>query len=275
MKKSWWKLGMSAIISVSLLAACGTAEDDTAGEEPVVPDTEETETEEATEGATTLIMGTSADYPPYESIDLATGEIIGFDVDIAKYITEELGYELQIEDMDFDGLIPAMGAGRVDFVMAGMTPTEARQENADFSDIYFTAKNLIVSNEEDDISSVEDLEGLKVGVQLGSIQEGEAEDLAEEYGFEVVKLNRIPEIVQELLAGRIDAILMEDTVAAGHMGAQQQLTSFELEAEGEVGSAIAFPKGSDLVEPFNEKLNELIDSGKMEELVLKWFDAQE
>ncbi|WP_227935013.1 transporter substrate-binding domain-containing protein [Alkalihalobacillus deserti] len=270
MTKKWWKLGMSAVLSVALLAGCGTGEDDAAtGEEPVESDAPETEK------TTTLVMGTSADYPPYESIDLATQEIIGFDVDIAKYITEELGYELQIEDMDFNALIPAMEAGRVDFVLAGMTPTEERKENVDFSDIYYEATNLIVSGEDANLSTLEDLEGLKVGVQLGSIQEEEADALAEEYGFEVVKLNRIPEIMQELLAGRIDAILMEDTVAEGHLEAQPQLVSFVVPSEGELGYAIAFPKGSDLVEPFNEKLNELISSGKMDELILNWFDAEE
>jgi polar amino acid transport system substrate-binding protein len=264
MEKSWWMLGVSAILSVGLLVGCGGDDADqlvsfeipTEGElgsaiafpkgsELVEPfnqtlneliESEEmdelvlkwfageveetdaaTEETEPTDAETTLVMGTSADYPPYESVDLATGEIIGFDIDIAKYITEELGYGLQIEDMDFNALIPAMESGRVDFVLAGMTPTEERKENVDFSDVYYEATNLIVSKESANLSSLEDLEGLKVGVQLGSIQEEEADELAEEYGFEVVKLNRIPEIMQELQAGRIDAVLMEDTVAEGHL----------------------------------------------------------
>ncbi|GAE24802.1 amino acid ABC transporter [Halalkalibacter wakoensis JCM 9140] len=265
MKKNWLLAGMSAVLSVGILAGCGgdEATDQLVsfeipsegelgsaiafpkGSELLEPfnqtlneliesgkmddliikwfDAEEaTEVElpEATETTTTLIMGTSADYPPYESVDLETGEIVGFDIDIAKYITAQLGYDLQIEDMDFNGLIPAMESGRVDFVLAGMTPTEERKENVDFSDIYYEATNLIVSKESTEISSLEDLEGLKVGVQLGSIQEEEADELAEVYGFEVVKLNRIPEIMQELNAGRIDAILMEDTVAEGHLNAQ-------------------------------------------------------
>ncbi|MDT8861696.1 transporter substrate-binding domain-containing protein [Alkalihalobacillus sp. MEB130] len=264
MKKSLWMVGVSAILSVGILAGCGGDDADQLvsfeipsegelgsaiafpkGSELVEPfneslnglvdsgkldelvlkwfDADEAGTDEAADetepvdAETTLIMGTSADYPPYESVDLATGEIIGFDIDIARHITQELGYELQIEDMDFNALIPAMESGRVDFVLAGMTPTEERQENVDFSDIYYEATNLIVSKESSNLTSLEDLEGLKVGVQLGSIQEEEADELAEEYGFEVVKLNRIPEIMQELMAGRIDAILMEDTVAEGHL----------------------------------------------------------
>ncbi|NEU30773.1 transporter substrate-binding domain-containing protein [bacterium LRH843] len=277
MKKKWWTCGLTAVLSIGLLVGCGTGGNDTkTGEEPA--GTNEPNTEEVTEvpkDAKTLKMGTSADYPPYESMDLTTEEIIGFDVDIAKQITAELGYNLEIVDMDFSALIPAMEGKRVDFVLAGMTPDEDRKKNVDFSDVYFEAANLIVSKEESNITSLDDLKGLKVGVQLGSIQEAEAETLAEEHGFEVVKLNRIPEIVQELLAGRIDGILMEDTVAEGHMEAQKQLVSFSVPTEGDSGNAIAFPKGSELVEPFNEKLNEMIESGKIDELVLKWFGADE
>ncbi|WP_100372500.1 transporter substrate-binding domain-containing protein [Bacillus sp. FJAT-45037] len=275
-KYKWQVMSASAILSVGLLAGCGASGDAPAeSTEPVDEPTGE-ENEEATTGENgTLTMATSADYPPYESVELETGEIIGFDVDIAKHITSELGYELKIEDVDFNGLIPAMEAGRADFVLAGMTPTPDRMENVDFSDIYYEAKNLIVSQESDEIDSLEGLDGLTVGVQLGSIQEGEAEDMAEEFGFNVEKRDRIPELIQELLAGRIDAILMEDTVADGYMGSQEGLTYFEIENSDLAGSAIAFPKGSELQEPFNEKLNEMIESGLMDELIIKWFDTAE
>jgi arginine/lysine/histidine transporter system substrate-binding protein len=278
MKKYKWSVaGLTAILSVGLLAGCG-AEGDAP---PEVEAPADEPTEEVDENATTtgdgdtLIMATSADYPPYESVELETGEIVGFDIDIAEHIASELGYELEIQDIDFNGLIPAMEAGRADFVLAGMTPTPEREENVDFSDIYYEATNLIVTKEDAGISSLEDLDGLTVGVQLGSIQEGEAEDLAEEIGFEVEKRDRIPELIQELLAGRLDAILMEDTVADGYMESQSGLAQFEVPSEELAGSAIAFPKGSELREPFNEKLNEMIDSGLMDELIIKWFDTEE
>ena len=118
-------------------------------------------------------MVTSADYPPYEFRDTATGknEIIGFDIDIAKYITKELGFELEISDTDFNGIIPALQSRRADFAMAGMTPTEERQKNVDFSDIYYEAKNTIVALKGSKLNSPEDLAGKNVGVQLGSTQE--------------------------------------------------------------------------------------------------------
>ena len=85
---------------------------------------------QAADAGRKLVMVTSADYPPYEFRNTATGnnEIIGFDVDIAKYITKELGYQLEIRDTDFSGIIPALQSKRADFAMAGMTPTAERKK---------------------------------------------------------------------------------------------------------------------------------------------------
>ncbi|KGA95895.1 ABC transporter substrate-binding protein [Alkalihalobacillus alcalophilus ATCC 27647 = CGMCC 1.3604] len=260
----WSTLGFTAVLSLGLLAACGTADDNN-----------NDETSGDTPEAETLVMGTSADYPPFESVDITSDEIIGFDIDIAKHITSELGYDLKIEDMDFNSLPPALQNGRVDFVLSAMTPTEERKENLDFSDNYYDAHNLMVIQEDSGIETLEDLVGKTVGVQLGSIQEEAADELSEEYGFEVMQLNRIPEIVQELLSGRIDAILMEDSVAEGHLKQQQTFTSFEVVTEGETGYAIAFNKDSELVEEFNEKLNEMIESGLMDELINEWIRNEE
>lgn len=221
-----------------------------------------------------LIMATSADYPPYEFIQTAGGkeEIVGFDVDIAKAIGEELGYEVEVQNVDFNGLIPALQAGRADFVMAGMTPTEERKQNVDFSKIYYEAKNTIVSRKGSGYTEAASLNGKKVGVQLGSIQEGAAKEIQ---GANVVPLNRINEIIQELKAGRIDAAIVEDTVAKGFIEANPDLEFNVIPNEGESGSAIAFPKGSPLRAEFDPVLQEMIDSGKITELVNKWFGDQQ
>ena len=102
---------------------------------------------QAADAGRKLVMVTSADYPPYEFRNTATGnnKIIGFDVDIAKYITKELGYQLEIRDTDFSGIIPALQSKRADFAMAGITPTAERKKNVDFSTIYYEAKNTIVA----------------------------------------------------------------------------------------------------------------------------------
>ncbi len=218
----------------------------------------------------TLTMATSADYPPYEFIDSSSGkeEIIGFDVDIAKYIAEKNGKTLQINNIDFNGLIPALQAKRADFVMAGMTPTEERKKSVDFSDNYYEAKNTIVAKKGANLKTADSLKGKKVGVQLGSIQQGVAEKIP---GITMQPLNKINEMVQEIKAGRIEAAIIEDTVAKGFIAANPDLEFNLLPNSGDAGSAIAFPKGSPLPALFNPVLQEMKSNGKLEELVKKWF----
>ncbi|WP_290768826.1 MULTISPECIES: transporter substrate-binding domain-containing protein [Exiguobacterium] len=252
MKK--WLLAGSLMMSAVLLGACS----------------QETEGE-ATE-QNTLVMGTSADYFPYEFVDTANGDaIVGFDIEIAETITERLGYELKIEDMDFGSLLGALNSGRVDFVMAGMTPTEERKENADFSDIYLSATNLIMTKDES-LQAIEDLSGKKIGVQTASIQENIAKEQAPD--AELVSLNKIPEIVQELNTGRIDAMVIEDTVAQKYLDQDDSFYTFALKEDGEKGSAAAFKLDDELRDQFNEELNKMMESGEIDELVKKWFSME-
>ncbi|CAM3745054.1 transporter substrate-binding domain-containing protein [Cytobacillus oceanisediminis] len=255
-------LAMSVLL-VGLLAACGTSEKDSGN------GSGEKESDKKV-----LVMGTSADYPPFEYVDSAKGEeIIGFDVDLAKAIAEKLGYEIQVKDMDFNGLIPALETSQVDFVLAGMTPTDERKKNVDFSDVYYTASHMIVSEKDSGIESLEDLNGKTVGVQLASIQADKAEEIAETVDLTVENRNRIPELVQEILAGRFDAAIIEDTVAKGYFEKNEDLAGFTIEEdEQEAGSAIAFPKGSELTEEFNAELVKMKENGELEELIVKWFD---
>jgi len=233
-----------------------------------------TSTEVMAQGKKKLVMTTSPDYPPYEFFDTASGkkEIVGFDVDIAKYIAKELNAELEIKESDFNGLIPALQAKRADFVMAGMTPTPERKKNVDFSIVYFQAKDTILSLKSANLSKPADLAGKKVGVQLGSIQEGNIKDIAKKVnGIEIKSLNKIPEIIQEIKAKRIDAAIVEDTVAEGFKKNNPDLVFTVIPKEGPSGSAIAFPKGSTNVEPFNKVLKKMQANGEIKKLVLKWF----
>ncbi|TVQ58214.1 MAG: ABC transporter substrate-binding protein [Spirulina sp. DLM2.Bin59] len=223
-----------------------------------------------------LVMATSADYPPYEFFETERGDgkPVGFDIDIATYITEELGYELEIQDMDFNGIIPALQAGRADFAMAGMTPTAERKENVDFSSIYYDAKNTIVAKAGSGFKTYDDLVGKTVGVQLGSIQENEAREKAEEIGnITLESRNKISELIQEMKAGRIDAAIVEDTVAKGYIANNPDLEFTTLDGGEEAsGSAIAFPKGSELREKFEAVLQDMKANGTLEALIKKWFE---
>jgi len=231
---------------------------------------------EAAGDTQTLVMATSADYPPYEFFETARGEgePVGFDIDIARYIAGKLGYQLEIADMDFNGIIPALQSGRADFAMAGMTPTEERKENVDFSSIYYDAKNAIVAKVGSNFASYEDLAGKTVGVQLGSIQEGEAKEKAEEIGDMTLEpRNKISELIQEIKAGRIDAAIIEDTVAKGYITNNPDLEFQTIEGGEEAsGSAIAFPKDSELRDEFEEVLQEMRDNGELEKLITQWFE---
>ena len=258
MKRNWLVALVGMMIAIALVA-CGSSN--------------ESSESNGDSNSKTLVMGTSADYPPFEYIDSAKGEdIIGFDVDIANYIADELGYQVEIKDMDFSGLITALSSERVDFVLAGMTPTEERKENVDFSEIYYTANHMIVSSADEKISTPEELEGAKVGVQLGSIQEDKANEIKDSgVKMEIVTLNRIPELIQELKSGRYDAIIIEDTVANGYLKSNEDLTGENLPNTEEAGSAVAFPKDSKLREDFDTVIKEMKESGKLDELIEKWF----
>lgn len=259
-------LSIILILLIGLLAACGTSDK-----------TKESTSGSKKEDKKVLVMGTSADYPPFESIDTTKGdEIIGFDIDLANALSDKLGYKIQVKDIDFSGLIPAIETGQVDFVMASMSPTEERKKNVDFSDVYFTAKDMIVSNKDSGINSIEDLNGKTLGIQLGSIQEGKAKEIAKTIDVKVENRNRIPELLQEIKAGRFDAAIIEETVAKGYFEKNPDLSGFIIEdAPGEVqGSAIAFPKDSELTDEFNKALNEMINNGEVDKLVVKWFGGE-
>ncbi|MBE6345375.1 MAG: transporter substrate-binding domain-containing protein, partial [Spirochaetaceae bacterium] len=124
-----------------------------------------------------IILGTSADYPPYEFHSMVDGKdtIVGFDISIAQEIAKDLGVELEIKDMNFDGLLAALVSGNVDFVISGMTPTEERKQNVDFSDIYYEAVHgavIRVADEAKYAANPESLKDVLIGAQKGAIQVG-------------------------------------------------------------------------------------------------------
>jgi len=218
----------------------------------------------------TLTMGTSADYKPFEFHDTSSGEdkIVGYDIDIANRIATDLGFELKIQDMDFNGLIPALQSGRVDFVMAGMTPTPERKKSIDFSEIYYSAQNTIVAPKDSNLTTLEALKGKTVGAQLGSLQQEEAEKIP---GAQITTRNRVPDLVQELKAGRIEAAIIEDTIAKPYVSIYPDL-QFTVVPNKEGGYAIAFPKGSKLVPAFNRAIAGMKQDGTLDRLAKTWFE---
>jgi polar amino acid transport system substrate-binding protein len=219
---------------------------------------------------TKIVVGTSADYPPYEFHANIDGKdtIVGFDIEIAKEIAKDMGAELEIKDMDFDGLLAALAADRVDMVIAGMTPTEERKQSAEFSKIYYSATHGVVMNKDAaaQVKSLEDLNGKVVGVQQGSIQADMAKEKVTN-AKEIKEVPKITDLVLMLQSGKVDAIIMEKPVAESYVKTNDKIALSSAEVKDEDGgSAVAAKKGNtEFVKKVNETIERLLKEGKIDQ----------
>lgn len=226
-----------------------------------------------------IILGTSADYPPYEFhlVEDGKDKIVGFDIDIAKEIAKDLGKELEIKDMDFGGLIAALKSGSVDFVISGMTATEERAKEIDFSNIYYSADQGIILKKdlEGKVNSVDDLATLKVGAQRGTLQEEIVKSVTPEEQF--VGLAKLGDLVMKLKAGEIDAVVVELDVAKAYAKKHEDLAVVDPKyVADDNGVAVAIKKGNeDLVKSINTSLERIEKEGLMEEFLLKSLELSE
>ncbi|MGL5379309.1 transporter substrate-binding domain-containing protein [Clostridium sp.] len=219
-----------------------------------------------------VVVGMSADYAPYEFHILENGEdkVVGFDVDIAKEIASDLGVELKIQEMDFDALVGALPAGKVDLVISGMNPDEERRKAVDFSDIYYVSSHgiLVRKEDKDKYKNIEDLNGLKIGVQLGSTQEKIAQEKVE--GAKLTQLANVNNLILELKSGKVDALIIETPVAEMAIGSNPDLVVGDVKFEEESGgNAVGIKKGSPkLVAEVNKTINRLIDDGTLDKYIV-------
>lgn len=215
------------------------------------------------EGKTVVTVATSPDFPPFESLD--GSEVVGIEVDILQAITEKLGMEMKLEQMDFESVIPGVQAGKFDIGMSGITITEDRQKNCDFTDPYFLASQAIVVTADSPITCKADLEGKKISVQTGTT----AEEYCMDNGYEVLSFTANNDAAAALTTGKVDAWVVDNEVAVA-LAAQQGLTVLD-EAMTSEPYAFAFAKGSDeLVSSFNASLKKLMDDGSIQEIFDKY-----
>lgn len=221
-----------------------------------------------------LVVGMSADYAPYEFhyIDENGKDVIGgFDVDIANEIANKIGVDLVIQEMDFDALVSALPAEKVDLVISGMNPTEERAKVVDFSEVYYNSKHgiLVRAEDADKYQTFADLEGAKVGVQLGSTQEKIAK--TEIPNVNLQQLSNINNLILELKAGKVDAIVMEKPVAEMAVKSNPELAVGKpIYEEQTGGNAVGIAKNNpQLLAKVNEVITELNESGKMDEYIAK------
>ena len=215
-----------------------------------------------------IIMGTNAEFPPFEFIG-DDGEITGFDIEIAKEIAKDLGKELVIEDMAFDALINALSSGKVDFVIAGMSVTEDRKKNVDFSDSYFNAGQvIIVKKDNDTIMSCENLVGKKIGVQIGTTGDLAASEIE---GVEMARYNKAIDAILGLKNGDVDAVVVDGNPAEYFVEKNDDL---KILPEYLIidDYAIAIKKGNEeLLESINDTLSSIKESGKYDEFYNSYF----
>ncbi|MDL2229321.1 transporter substrate-binding domain-containing protein [Treponema sp. OttesenSCG-928-L16] len=225
-----------------------------------------------------LVIGTSADYPPYEFHYVKDGKDIigGFDMAIAAEIAKDMGVALEIKDMQFDGLLAALQAGAIDLVISGMSPTEERRKSVDFSSIYYYATHgaIIRKGEEAKYSTVEGLKSGKLSAQKGTIQVGIAKTqilgMSEEEAdrsIDVVKeVGSIKNLIMDLKNGNVDAIIAELPVAEAYVKANAELAlAAPTFTDDDGGSAIAVKRGNPaLLDAVNAALDRLIKAKEID-----------
>lgn len=215
-----------------------------------------------------LTVGMSVDYAPYEFFVMENGKkkMVGMDLEILKEVAKDIGVDFKVEEMEFKGICTAVNAGQVDIGLSGVSPDEKRKEIVDFSDIYFEAEQGILINKKDasKIKKLGDLKGLKVGAQLGSIQADIANTIPD---AKTKFLEEVPVLIQDLLAGNLDAVIVELPVADVQSVIHPELARAEEKVQDEAGggSAIAVPKDQKaLLDEINKTIKRLIDEGKID-----------
>ncbi|MDD3766129.1 MAG: basic amino acid ABC transporter substrate-binding protein [Eubacteriales bacterium] len=224
-----------------------------------------------------IVMGTNAEFPPFEYVG-DDGEVDGFDVALVKEIGKKIGAEVKIENMEFKSLIFSLANGKVDLVAAGMTVTDERKKEVDFSETYFVAKQKIIVKEGSDIKTLEDLRGKAVGVQEGttgdlSVSKEEYADDPDHFSHEVTvqRFKKGVDAVMDLVNGRVDAVVIDSNPAAEYVQNNEGLVALESGLEEEE-YAIAVKKGnSELLEKINTALSELKEDGTYDKLVEKYL----
>ena len=266
--KKFTALMLALMMSLSLVA-CGNKTDDSSN-------TDDSNTDNNTEQTGgTLVLGTSADYAPFEFMyadDSGTMQYAGIDISAAQYIADEMGMELQVENMNFDYLLTSLAKGDYDIVMAAMEATPDRLNSADFSDPYYTdipPMILVKADAADQYATLADFAGKSVGAQAATTKEGIVTDQME--GANLVSLTLVTDLVNELVYDKIDAVVLDGAVAQEYVDANPDLAIAG--ASSELGEAqpycIAVAKGDPkgLLPGINAAIAKMTSENKIDEFI--------
>lgn len=224
--------------------------------------------------ADTLTMGTNASFPPYEFYE--DQKIVGIDAEIAQAIADKLGMQLEIADMEFKAIIPAVTEGKIDFGMAGMTVTEERLQSVNFSETYATGIQAVIVKEDSEITSVDDLhkEGAtwKIGVQDSTTGDIYCTD---DFGEE--RVSKFPvgaDAVEALKTGKVDCVIIDNEPAKAYVAANEGLKILESQYAVEDYAIAVALNNTELLDKINGALKELIADGTVAAIIAKYIPAE-
>ncbi|EAL3832666.1 basic amino acid ABC transporter substrate-binding protein [Campylobacter upsaliensis] len=215
-----------------------------------------------------LRVGTAPNYKPFDYKEDA--KLTGLDIDLVNEIAKREGIELTWVEMSFDGLIPALKTGKIDMIASAMSATEDRRKSVDFSDVYYTTKNLYIKKKDNEaLNSKEDLEGKIIGVQLGTLQEPVAKAIKD---TKVQSNESLSVVIMELKEGKIDAVVADKDVSTGYLKENADLIGFFEEEDGSEGFSFAFDKDKqkEAIEKFNKGLKDLKADGTYDQILTKY-----
>lgn len=253
--KKYLALLLAAIMALSLAACASTSK------------TEET-------ASAKLTMATEATFPPYEYYD--GDAIVGIDVEVAQAIAEKLGMELDVTDIAFDSIIPGIQTGKYDMGMAGMTVTDERKEQVNFSDSYATGVQVVIVKDDSPITSVDDLfaDGAStvVGTQAGTTGFIYATSDIEDAGLGTVKsFGKTTDAVEALKNGQVDCVILDNEPAKALVAANEGLHILDTEYAVEDYAIAIAKENTDLLEKVNKALSELTADGTLQSIVDKYI----
>lgn len=264
-------LGLVAVLAAGLVGCGNKSSDNSGGNQTALEQIKKNKK---------LVVATSPDYPPFEFMVSENGKskIVGADIDLAQKIADKLDVELELKAMDFDALVSALQAGKVDMVITGMTPNEERKKAVDFSDIYFKGENAVIVNAKDagKFTSEDQLKKAKLGVQKGSTQETYVKDNLKVTNYKA--LVAVPDLIADMKNGNIDAVVLNSKVAGINVTKYDGIKVVEnlkLTSGGdEEAMAVAIKKGdnADLIKLTNEVIKELQDSGEYDKILANAVD---
>ena len=232
-------------------------------------DKKDAKTDQKTEKV--LRIGTNADFAPFEFQDVNGKEYQGFDMDLIRAVAKEMGYKAEIQNINFDGLIPALEAGNLDVIISGMTINDERKKKVDFSEPYYkSGLSIIVKKDDKSINKFSDLKGKKVAVQIGTTSAMEVKKIE---GAEVKEFNSSADTFLELKAGGVDAVVNDRPVNDYYImksGVTDVRCLEELLTSEDYGIAIS-KKNAELTKQVNAALKKLHDNGEYDKIFKKWF----